>query len=546
MKYADIILFGDNIFTGLADVPAPGAVAIADGKIAKVFGAGEDFSAMKNSETNIIDCTGQLVMPGFIDAHIHFFMGATAASGRMCMDITASKSEAECVEIIKAFADAHPDYERILGMGWFPAFWNDAPLPTKASLDAFFPDKPVYLACADGHTIWTNTKGLEECGIDENTKVAFGSIPLGEDGKPNGLLIELDAMATAQMKQMTFPREIAEEMYRIFLAEIAANGITSICDMNPSILGDDTYALYDTLLAMDKAGKLTARMHLFSDLITISEGAETEQAAAEKYRGTMLRYNGLKQFIDGVTSTYTGFLLEPYSDNPATCGEANYPKEEYARCVKIANAAGFPVRFHAIGDAAVRWALDVFEAANESRDDHGNISEIRNTIEHIETIDEADIPRFSELGVVASPQPYHLTLDANEKISRCGEARCRWEWPLRSFLDTGARMAFSTDFPVVGFNPFKNIYAAISRCDDEGKPTGVNPEEKISLTEALKIYTAGSAYAFGREKELGTLEEGKLADIAVVDRNLFDIPEFEINECGIALTICNGEVVYSR
>jgi predicted amidohydrolase YtcJ len=258
----------------------------------------------------------------------------------------------------------------------------------------------------------------------------------------------------------------------------------------------------------------------------------------------MLRYGGLKQFIDGVTSTYTGFLLEPYTDRPDTCGSANYPKEEYARCAKIAGAAGFPVRFHAIGDAAVRWALDVFEEANDARGDHANAAGIRNTIEHVETIDEADIPRFAELGVVISPQPYHLTLDANEKISRCGPARCRWEWPLRTLLEKGARMAFSTDYPVVGFNPFKNIYAAISRCDDEGKPTGVNPEEAITLAEALKIYTVGSAYAFGRDDELGTLEEGKLADIAVVDRNLFAIPPHDINGCGVVLTICGGKVVH--
>jgi predicted amidohydrolase YtcJ len=544
---ADIILRGDAVFTGIEDEPFKGAVVISGDKIEKVLREGEgDLSAYTDEKTRVIECGDGMIMPGFVDAHIHFFIGATAASSHMCMDITQSVSEADCVRIIKEFAETHPEEERILGMGWYPACWNDAPLPTKKSLDDAIPDKPVYLVCADVHSIWTNTKGLEECGIDRNTEVTFGDIPKGEDGEPNGMLIELEAMNAVWAKLLGFPREVFREMISGLLAEIAENGITCVCDMSPNVLNEDTVLLYDNLREMDEAGLMSVRLHLYSDLITIDADAKKEKEAARRYASPALKYMGLKSFVDGVTSTYTGFLLEPYEDKPGFSSSANYPKETYERCARIANEAGFPVRLHCIGDAAVRWGLDIFETANKACGNPGNKLGIRNTIEHAESINADDIPRFASLGVIVSPQPYHLTLDANEKITRIGKERCRLEWPFRTLLDNGAPMAFSTDYPVVGLNPFRNIYAAVTRCDDEGKPTGVNPNEKLTLTETLKLYTLGSARVYGREKELGTLEAGKLADVIVINRNLFRIPEFEINDCRVERTIVNGKEVFAR
>ena len=247
-----------------------------------------------------------------------------------------------------------------------------------------------------------------------------------------------------------------------------------------------------------------------------------------------------------MTSTYTGFLIEPYYDKNDMTGSPNYPKEVYEKRIIAANKRGLGVRLHCIADGSVRLALDAFEAANHATQNEGNHKNIKNSIEHCENIHPDDIPRFKELGVIASMQPYHLTLDFNEKISRIGKERCRYEWPHRSLLDAGARLAFGTDYPVVDFNPFPSIYAAVTRCDDEGNPTGINPEERISLTEALQAYTYGSACAYGREKELGTLERGKLADIVVVDRDLFSIHQSEIKDCRIEMTIMDGKVVYKR
>jgi predicted amidohydrolase YtcJ len=187
-------------------------------------------------------------------------------------------------------------------------------------------------------------------------------------------------------------------------------------------------------------------------------------------------------------------------------------------------------------------ALDMFEASKRANGRHG----LKNTIEHIESIHPDDISRFAELDVIPSMQPYHLTLDFNEKIGRIGMKRCRWEWPHKTILDKGGSLAFGTDYPVVDFNPFPSIYAAVTRCDDEGNPTGINPEECISLAEALKAYTAGSANAYGRLEELGTLEEGKLADLIVVDRNLFEVEPYEIKDASVELTVMDGRIVFER
>ncbi|MEL7658187.1 MAG: amidohydrolase family protein [Bacillota bacterium] len=238
--------------------------------------------------------------------------------------------------------------------------------------------------------------------------------------------------------------------------------------------------------------------------------------------------------------TYTAYLLEPYSDNPETVGFSNYPAELYEECIVGANKEGFGVRLHCIGDAAVRLALDAFEKSNHQNDNRM----LKNTIEHIESIHADDIPRFAQLGVVASMQPIHLPLDVNEKISRIGEERCQYEWPFKTMLENNATLAFGTDFPVASINPFPNIYAAVTRCDEHGELFGINPQERISLAETLRAYTYGSACAINREKELGTLEAGKLADIVVLDRNLFAVSEAEIPVTSVALTVMDGQIVY--
>lgn len=544
MNGADLIITGNSVFTALDDVPFKGGVAIKGNRIARVF-QGTIPDGLADEHTEIREYVDKLIMPSFIDAHTHFSMGAAASSSHVCMELEDSSSPEECVRIAKEFERTHPDEKRIMGIGWYTAWWGDIPLPDKTLLDEAFPDKPVYLLCADLHTAWVNTLALQELGIDENTKPEYGEVRLGENGKPDGILFEIDLMLPIFAKLVDYPLEVLTELFGAFLKEANEYGITCLSDITAAKLNQEFITYMDKLVQMEENNTFTARLHTYTNL-GVTGNYEKELEMYSKYHTEKIRYAGLKQVIDGVTSTYTGLLLEPYSDRPEMTCEANYPKETFLKCTKAANSQGLGVRYHCIGDKAVQWALDCFEDANLYADNKGNRKRLPNAIEHIENIHTDDIGRFKELGVIASVQPYHVTFDSNEKVSRIGMERCRYEWPFRSLIDSGARLALGTDYPVVGLNPFKNIYAAVSRCDDEGNPTSVNPQEAITLTEALQGYTRWAACAYGREDELGTLENGKFADIIVIDRNMFEIPQKEIQDCQVELTVFDGAVIFDR
>lgn len=536
---ADYILKSRAVFTGKSNEPFPGGVAVKGNKIIRVL---DEKEAESYEADKVIDYGERLIMPGFVDAHVHYFMGAISASDHMCTEIAESTSEENCVEMMKAYAAEHPEEKRLLGIGWFPANWNDAPLPSKESLDEAFPDKPVYLIAADVHTFWMNTRALEESGITPDMKPRSGSVGVDENGELTGLLFEPDAFAPAMVKVQDFERDKMIEINEAFLKHIAECGVTSISEMSADPYDDAVFQKYCAMKEMEEQGKLTARLHIYTELAGHTDFSKAREWQSALY-SEKLRLNGVKGFIDGVTSTFTGLLLEPYSDNPQTkgIGVPNIPKEEMQASVIAANKEGLPVRIHCIADGSVRMALDMYEASCKVNGKDGAV----NTVEHIENIHPDDIPRFKELGVIPSMQPYHLTLDFMEKPRRIGEQRCRWEWPHRSLLDAGATLAFGTDYPVVDFNPYPTIYAAVTRLDDDGNPASTNPQECITLAETLKAYTAGAAAAYGRN-DIGTLEEGKLADIIVVNRNLFDIEPAEILGCETVMTMFDGEIVYEK
>ena len=542
MQYADLVIKSNAIFTGLAENTFAGGLAIKGNHILAV-GRDDEIDPLIECSTTVYHYGDRMIMPGFVDAHVHFFLAALAASEHMTTDISASTSEADCVQIMADYASTHPDEPRLCGIGWYPSNWGDAPLPTKESLDNAFPDKPAYLICADAHTAWLNSRALEECGITKDTKVENGEVCLDEYGNPNGILKEAAGfMAFGQM--LNLPMDIIKEIQKDFLREASKAGITSISDMSAYALTRETEQLYLACKELEEEDNLDVRLHLYPTLGTEAD-YETIVQFKKKLDTDKVKLAGLKDFIDGVTSTYTGFLLNPYSDQDINASP-NHTQTTYETCVIAANKAGLGVRFHCIADGSVRLALDVFETANHAIDNIGNHRQIRNSIEHCENIHPDDLPRFAELGVVASMQPYHLTLDNNEKIVRIGKDRCRYEWPHRSLLDAGAKLAFGSDYPVVDFNPFLGIYAAVTRQDDKAQPTGCNPQEKIRLAEALKAYTMGSSYVYGRNAELGTLERGKLADVVVLSQNLFAIPQEQIKSCDIEMTIMDGRVVYKK
>lgn len=538
---ADIIIKSNAVFTGLEDKPVPAAVVIHGNKIVDVV-APEKSSEYTGEDTIVYDYEDKLVMSGFVDGHDHMWIGAVNES-RHVVCLQETTSEAEAIEIIKKFAADNPDEKRIVGEGWFPVNWGDAPLPTRKTLDEAVPDRPAYMSCADGHTCWMNTKALEEAGYTAGMELPGGSLGYYENGELDGLAFEPAAMARAWEKMFDFPDDQIEEIIGDLMAGLAEQGVTMVGDMNADGYTELYHKRYTLLKKMAEEGKLTSRVNVYTALDENTDFV-TEKKWMNEFSGDIFRISGFKMFLDGVTSTYSGLLLEPYSDKPETCGE-DVPlktQEELEKAVIAANREGYPVRIHCLAEGAVRMALDAFEASVKVNGKHG----LSNTIEHIETMHPDDFKRFAELGVIASMQTEHMLLDSEEKITRLGEERCKYEWPLRSLLDAGATLALGTDFPVVKYNQIRDIWASVNRTYDDGTPAGADNGQHITLTEALRANTLGSAKAYGRDNELGTLESGKLADVIVLDRNIFDIPSQEIKDATVLLTVMDGNVVFNK
>lgn len=541
MNYADVIIKSDAVFTGQEDEPFKGGVAVKGNKILAVE-RDDGIDAFRGEKTEVYQYGDRLIMAGLVDGHDHLWWGAVADSDH-AVDLTESTSEEEAVEMIKKYAREHPEEPRIRGFGWFPANWNDAPLPTKKSLDEAVPDRPVYMNCADAHTAWLNTKALEESGYTPDMELVAGSVGVDENGELDGLIYEPDAMAYAWNNYYDFPDDQMKVIMKDFMKGLASRGITSLSEMSADEYSPMIHHRYSIFKEMAEAGEFTSRVHVYTAFMRRTDFTDAVKWK-EEFNYPTFRVSGVKGFLDGVTSTYTGLLLEPYADRPDTAGDG-VPldsQESLNASVIAANRAGLPVRIHCIAEGSVRMALDAYEASLKANGSHGLV----NTIEHIETIHPDDIPRFKELGVAASMQGEHLPLEMNEKIIRLGTERCRYEWAFRSLKDAGAVLALGTDFPVVNYNQFPGIYAAVARKNYDGSMAGVDNGEYLTVAEALKANTMGSAFVYGRDHELGSLEPGKMADIIVLDRNPFRCPVDDIKDTEILLTIMDGKVTYEK
>ena len=537
MQTADLILTSDTVFTGLSDRPTPGFVAIKGNKIMAVSDDKEKFADYKDDHTEVHHFGNQLIMPSFYDSHTHLTL---AGMYKTFVNLGQAKSEIEAAEMVGKFAETMPEASWVIGFNWYHVFWDDKVLPTKLSLDRYISDRPVFLINAEAHGAWVNSKALEICGIDRNTKDPdYGHIEKMENGEPSGFLYEA-ALGLVAVHALQFTIEQEKAFVRKYMESAAKFGITSVNDMQPYFgvnMGN-----YETFKALEEEGELTIRIHSAPDLLS-----DLEEVAdwREKYCSEKRKISLLKQFLDGVPTTYTALTLEEYSDKPGDTGTQLSDLEAIAKQVLEAHRLGFSIRLHACGDRAVRIALDCYEAAIKK---YGK-NEARHGIEHIECIHPDDIPRFKELGIVPSVQPEHLALtqnfEDNPYISRFGPERARYLWPFKSLLKSAGVLAIGTDCPVVDNDPFLEIYRAVTRVHNDGKPLGGwNPDEKLTMAEILSAYTLGSAYGTRREKELGTLEAGKFADIIVLDRNLFDTAPENIRSTKVKLTVMDGKVIY--
>lgn len=537
-KIAERILFG-NVFTGKDDSWFQGGVALKGNEILAV-GTREELQEYIDAETEIEEYPEGLIMAGFGDAHAHFMEGAQLSSEHFCADLSRAKSEEECVQMMVQFAEKYPDLDRYFGYGWLTAYWDDAPFPTKRSLDPYFPDKPVYLRAVDGHSEWMNQAALAESGYLSGWEPVYGSVDKFPDGELTGLVRE-GGDHLCRKYDVRLPEEEEEMLQRELIRKLNSKGLTMFTEMSATE-PEDIDQEYRYVKKMDDADEMTVRLFLYPGTEIDPSRIEDLAPFREKYSSEKLKIAGIKGFADGVTSTYTAAMTEPY-EGRMDKGYLNYPKKQYEDWVKEANRQGYSARVHCIGDDAVKTLLDCYELSNQVNDN----SRIRNTVEHIEMIRPQDIGRFQKLGVVPSMQPLHLPLDEFDKINHCGIERSHYEWVHRSILDTGAVLALGTDYPIADYDPIPNIYAAVTRKGVNGVQYGpYTMNQRLTMAQALRAYTYGSAYAVGAEDKLGMLEPGKYADLIVLNRNLLTAEEDEILGTEVLCTIMDGKTVYRK
>ena len=536
---ADMIIKGNAIFDSVSDKPFAGFVAVKGNRIAAVGKDMESISQYTGDDTKIIDAGDRLVMPGFHDSHTHLIL---AGMYKTYPNLGSARSEEEAAVMLKEYYDSQPGDGWVYGFNWYHVFWDKKELPRKETLDRYFPDRPVFLINAEAHGAWVNSLALEIAGVTADTPDPFGGeIARDENGEPTGFLYE-SAIEYVAAHALIFTEEQEKTFLRKYMADAAELGITGVVDVQP-YFGKDLGSL-DVYTGMESDGELTVRITAAANLLgDLDEALEN----SKKYCTEKVRAHMLKQFVDGVITTHTALLLEDYTDAPGNRGTQLSELEKIDAAVQEGHKRGLWIKIHAIGDRAIRFTIDSYEKAIKTYGANG----CRHAIEHVEMVTDSDIERFGQLGLIPSVQPEHIglmpTWEGEEYRVNIGEERAGRTWPFRSLLESAGVLAIGSDCPVVDNNPFYAIHRGVTRLHDDGLPEGGwNPTQKLTVADILRGYTLGSAYGIGREDELGTLEEGKFADIAVIDRNLFETEPKDIRGAHVDMTIMDGKVIFER
>lgn len=527
----DLIVLNAAVRTMDDSQPAAEAVAVAGNRIVAV-GRSAELKPLAGPRTRLIDAGGRTVLPGFNDAHVHWLTGGFSITN---VNLRNAKSPEELARLLGDFARRLPKGRWILEGNWDHENWPGAALPTKQMIDAVTPDHPVLVNRLDGHMALANSLALKLAGVTRDTKdVPGGLIVRDVNGEPTGVLKDA-AMSLVERVVPPPSREEKLTASRAATEHAATLGVTSVQDMSA---GDDV-GLYQYLL---ERGELKTRIHCLRSIVSWEVLEKTGVRAA--FGSEWLRIGGLKGFSDGSLGSTTALFFEPYDDAPHTSGllfDQMLPEGAMLRRVEAADMAGLQVVIHAIGDKANRIILDLFQevaARNGARDR-------RFRIEHAQHLRPDDVPRFGKQKVVASMQPYHCADDGRWCGKRIGAERSKGTYAFRSLLDTGAVLAFGSDWTVAPLNPLEGIKAAVTRQTLDGRnPRGWVPEQKITLDEALRAYTRGSAYAEFQDHVKGSLTPGKLADLIMLDRDLNKTPAEDLDAAKVLLTVVDGRVVY--
>lgn len=526
-----LLITNGKIWTGNARHMEAQAVAIAGNRIIAV-GNTADILKLKGESTQVISLAGRRMLPGFNDAHVHFYYGGLSLSGPQ---LRYSSSQVELRNTLAQFARHVPKGQWITQGNWDHENWKPAILPDHALIDKATANWPVFVNRLDGHMSLANATALKLAGVDKNTKdVPGGVIVRDAEGNPTGILKD----AAQDLVSRVIPAPSQEQIIQALrAAQLYANsvGVTSVQDMSAA---PDIFRAYQTML---RNGELHVRISGHQPLRSWQRLADLGVTA--DFGNEYLHIGGVKGFADGSLGSTTALLFQPYLDSPNTSGipsaELSNPAQMWDDIDK-ADRAGLQIAIHAIGDKANSTILQFY---GRIVSEHGE-RDRRLRIEHAQHLIAQDIPRFGQLHVIASMQPYQCIDDGRWAEKRIGPERAKTTYAFRSILDSGGTLAFGSDWDVAPMNPIMGIYAAVTRRTLDGKhPDGWVPEQKITVEEAVRAYTAGSAYASFDEKIKGTIEPGKVADFVVLSDDIFAINPVKIADTKIYLTIFDGQVV---
>jgi predicted amidohydrolase YtcJ len=570
-RQPDLVLRGGQVYTVDAARSWAQAVAVRDGTIVAA-GTDADITALAGPRTDVIDLDGRMLLPGFTDAHVHASAGGLE---RLRCDLSDAHGLADYLAIVRGYAERHPEVEWITGGGWAMDVFPGG-VASRHDLDAVVPDRPVFLSNRDHHAAWVNSRALELAGVGASTPdPTDGRIERDRDGAPAGTLQE-GAMG---LVERVVPRPgLAEQVAGITEGQryLHSLGITS---WQEAIVGD--YAVipdcFDAYLEADRAGLLTgsvvgalwwqrgagtgqldglAERRSLSEGRSLTEGRSLSEGRGRAEPGGRFRATSVKIMQDGVCENFTASMLTPYLDphghGGGGAGTSFFDAAELMAAVTAIDARGFQVHFHAIGDRAVREALDAVEAARRANGPgHG-----RHHISHIQVVHPDDLPRFRGLSVLANCQPLWACNEpqmTDLTLPYLGPVRAGWQYPFGSLLRSGAQLCFGSDWPVSSPNPLWELHTAVNRTVPPGYPYAAPgegdvflPDERIGLADALAAFTIGSAYVNHAESVAGSIEPGKQADLVVLDRDLFAQPPSEIALAQVDLTFAGGKLVYDR
>jgi predicted amidohydrolase YtcJ len=526
---ADLVVFG-RIWTGDSARPWAQAVAVVGDTVAAVGDSSRIVSAV-GPRTRVLSNGKAMVTPGFMDGHVHFLSGGFQLTS---VDLRDADSPAEFIRRLKRYAAKLKPGEWILGGDWDHERWQGSPLPDRGWIDSVTPRNPVFVSRLDGHMALANSAALKLAGLTRaSPEIPGGTIVRRLDGDPTGVLKD-EAQNPVYAVVPTPSASQSDSALARALAWAASHGVTAIADVS--------VPWYEVAALKRAHAKhaLTTRVAVFVPLEYWRRLADTVRANG--VGDDWLRVAGVKGYVDGSLGSTTALFYQPYNDAPATKGLMVTPEDSLRARIGGADSAGLQIAVHAIGERANGLLLDIYDSVAKA---HGP-RDRRFRIEHAQHLRRQDIGRLARSGVIASMQPYHAIDDGRWAEKRIGPERIKTTYAFRSLLDAGAHLAFGSDWTVAPLDPVLGIYAAVTRRTLDGKhPNGWVPEEKITVEEALRAYTAGDAYGVFAEKTRGRLAPGYQADLVLLDHDLTAIPPEQIERVKVRTTIVGGKVVFA-